>query len=68
MLFMMNSTRGFLLSILLDVSFYISFTMAQSPYAMTWSSDTYGPDGPWNAISVDIGTQQQSIALYPGGN
>ncbi|GAM34494.1 hypothetical protein TCE0_015f02112 [Talaromyces pinophilus] len=42
--------------------------MAQSPYAMTWSTDTYGPDGPWNALSADIGTQQQSIALYPGGN
>ncbi|QGA14115.1 hypothetical protein EYB26_001768 [Talaromyces marneffei] len=42
--------------------------MAQTPYGMTWSTDTYGPDGPWNAISVEIGTQWQSIALYPGGN
>lgn len=60
--------RRLLLFTTVIVSFYIHSAMAQTPYAMTWSGDAYGPDGPWNAISVDIGTQEQSIALYPGGN
>lgn len=64
----MHHPRELLLFTIVIVSFYIQFTMAQTPYAMSWSSDTYGPDGPWNAISVDIGTEKQSIALYPGGN
>lgn len=50
------------------ISSYLHPVMAQTPYVMIWSSDTYGPDGPWNAISVDVGTLRQSLALYPGGN
>jgi hypothetical protein len=35
---------------------------------MTWSDQSYGPDGPWQAVQVTIGSQEQQIALYPGGN
>jgi hypothetical protein len=33
---------------------------------MTWSSEDYGPDGPWHAVQVSIGSPGQTIALYPG--
>ncbi|KAH8424919.1 uncharacterized protein LDX57_002665 [Aspergillus melleus] len=38
-----------------------------APYVMTWSDKSYGPDGPWQAVSVGIGSASQKIALYPGG-
>ncbi|KAJ5780726.1 hypothetical protein N7457_005886 [Penicillium paradoxum] len=34
---------------------------------MRWSNQSYGPDGPWNAVSVKLGASQQEIALYAGG-
>lgn len=38
-----------------------------NPLEVTWSGSTYGPDGPWNAVEVDIGfNTQQTIAMYPG--
>lgn len=40
---------------------------AATPRKVTWSSKTYGPDGPWQAITVEIGTPAQSIDAYPGG-
>ena len=30
---------------------------------MDWATDTYGPDGPWNALSVTAGAN--SVSLYP---
>lgn len=50
-------------------------TVAQSYLAIDWSQRTYGPDGPWNALSVKVGglknstpieTQQVQVDLYPG--
>ena len=38
-----------------------------SPFMIPSSSTTYGPDGPWQAVKVWIGTPGQSIDLYPGG-
>lgn len=37
------------------------------PFAMTWSSKSLGPDGPWQAVQVGIGTPAQQVALYPAG-
>ncbi|RDL41037.1 Acid protease [Venustampulla echinocandica] len=37
------------------------------PFAMTWSSKSFGPDGPWQAVQIGIGTPAQQVALYPGG-
>lgn len=37
------------------------------PFAMEWSTTNFGPDGPWHAVQVYIGTPQQPISLYPGG-
>lgn len=38
---------------------------APEPRAATWSSKTFGPDGPWNAVEVSLGGQGK-IALFPG--
>ncbi|KAH8897127.1 hypothetical protein GQ53DRAFT_760315 [Thozetella sp. PMI_491] len=37
------------------------------PFAMAWSSRSFGPDGPWQAVQISIGTPAQQVALYPGG-
>ncbi|KAL2014345.1 hypothetical protein VTN00DRAFT_1870 [Thermoascus crustaceus] len=34
---------------------------------MNWSTKDYGPDGPWQAVEVSVGSPPQTIALYPGG-
>ncbi len=36
------------------------------PIAATWSSDTFGPDGPWRAVEVRVGSEQ-TISMFPGG-
>ncbi|KAF4990207.1 hypothetical protein FGRMN_8628 [Fusarium graminum] len=40
---------------------------ARSPREVKWSDDVYGPDGPWRAVNVQMGYNDKSIALYPGG-
>jgi hypothetical protein len=42
-------------------------TNAANTFEMVWSTKTYGPDGPWHAINLTIGAQQNVVALYPGG-
>jgi hypothetical protein len=36
-------------------------------FQMTWSTETYGPDGPWQAVRVWIGSNNALVNLYPGG-
>ncbi|KAF4636541.1 hypothetical protein G7Y89_g1542 [Cudoniella acicularis] len=38
---------------------------ASNPYLVPWSTKSYGPDGPWQAVSVQLGSPQ-SIDLLPG--
>ena len=40
---------------------------AGSPGVGNWSSSTYGPDGPWHAITALVGSNYQAIDLIPGG-
>jgi len=45
---------------------------AVSAYLLTWSSGYRGPDGPWQAISVNVGSDASgnpgvAVDLYPGG-
>jgi hypothetical protein len=35
------------------------------PYVVVWNTTSYGPDGPWQAVTVDIGGSQ--VDLYPSG-
>lgn len=36
-----------------------------APLAAKWSDLTFGPDGPWPAVEVTLGSEQ-TIALFPG--
>ncbi|RAK96582.1 acid protease [Aspergillus ibericus CBS 121593] len=46
----------------------VGVSHAATPYVMDWSAQSYGPDGPWQAVSIAIGSAQQTVALYPGAN
>lgn len=37
------------------------------PRQIAFSQKSYGPDGPWQAVTVLLGTPSQSLDLYPGG-
>ncbi|KAF4632153.1 hypothetical protein G7Y89_g5982 [Cudoniella acicularis] len=41
--------------------------LAVDPMTLQWSSKIYGPDGPWQAVEVGIGTPPQIVDLFPGG-
>lgn len=46
----------------------IAQSSATAPFMLTWAAgQSFGPDGPWQAVQVSIGTPLQPIALYPGG-
>lgn len=45
-----------------------SIVRADDPFELSWSDETYGADGPWQAVTVSIGVDAtQSVPLYPGG-
>ncbi|KAK2928964.1 Beta-hexosaminidase [Fusarium oxysporum f. sp. vasinfectum] len=47
--------------------FLFTITYAiRTPREAEWSDKSYGPDGPWNAVKVQLGSKDQSIALFPG--
>jgi peptidoglycan/LPS O-acetylase OafA/YrhL len=56
-----------LFAILLLVSVCPLSISTSGPRALAWSSKTYGPDGPWRAITVEIGSLAENVDLYPGG-
>lgn len=38
-----------------------------TPIQLVTSDKYYGPDGPWQAVTVWLGTQRTPVDLYPGG-
>jgi hypothetical protein len=40
---------------------------AANTFKMTWSSQTFGPDGPWQAVEIRVGSRSNVVSLYPGG-
>ena len=46
----------------------ISTSASGAPFQVSPSVKQYGPDGPWYAASVAIGSPGQPIDLFPGGN
>ncbi|KAL4795254.1 aspartic peptidase domain-containing protein [Aspergillus venezuelensis] len=46
----------------------LSAADAQRPYILNWSTEAYGPDGPWQAVTINVGSDRQPIALYPGAS
>lgn len=40
---------------------------AASPYEVSWAEDSIGPDGPWNAVTVALGTSSSTtLSLFAG--
>ena len=39
--------------------------LSQNPISLPWSSTSYGPDGPWQAVQVSVGAS--NVSLYPSG-
>jgi hypothetical protein len=39
-----------------------------NPQTVKWSSKSYGPDGPWQAVTVYVGSPPQTVDLLPGGS
>ncbi len=37
------------------------------PVQIQQSKNVYGPDGPWHAVTVGLGSPVQTLDLYPGG-
>ncbi|KAI2609493.1 acid protease [Hypoxylon fragiforme] len=52
-------------SLLLSYVTIFEVAWAAEPVAATWSSLTFGPDGPWPAVEVILGNRQK-ISMYPG--
>ncbi|KAL4958632.1 uncharacterized protein BDV14DRAFT_206474 [Aspergillus stella-maris] len=46
----------------------LSAADARCLYILNWSTEAYGPDGPWQAVTINVGSDRQPIALYPGAN
>lgn len=41
-----------------------SVVSEKASFAVPWSSKTYGPDGPWQAVTVRVGGNDESIKLH----
>ena len=54
------------LVLLLDFSL-LSRAQSVSPLQVLAANRVYGPDGPWQAVTVQLGTPAQQLDLYPGG-
>lgn len=60
-----------LFALLFLTSSYLSFAFEKNnpnPIKLSTSDKHYGPDGPWQAVTVWLGTQQTQVDLYPGGS
>ncbi|KAI1384082.1 aspartic peptidase domain-containing protein [Hypoxylon trugodes] len=51
--------------ILLCLKFIGLANSASAPISASWSKRTFGPDGPWPAIEINI-ADNQTITIYPG--
>lgn len=60
---------GIMLAFLLLLD-HLLMSLAQGgswPIQVPPSSRVYGPGGPWQAVSVQLGDPAQNLALYSGG-
>ena len=49
------------------LAYFILPLLASSPFIVNTSAKAYGPDGPWNAVEIVLGSDQQHIDVFPGG-
>ncbi|KAM0428862.1 hypothetical protein ACHAPT_006662 [Fusarium lateritium] len=50
------------------VAFILAASAERVPREIKWIEGTVGPDGPWRAVDVQMGGDENSIGLFPGGN
>ncbi|KAI2610524.1 acid protease [Hypoxylon sp. NC1633] len=62
---MASSTISLPISLISCLAIFTPVRASTRPIEATWSSSTYGPDGPWPAVEVTLGNEQK-ISLYPG--
>lgn len=48
------------------VAFLLPASAEAIPRELKWTDDTFGPDGPWRAIQVQMGYEETPIGLFPG--
>ena len=53
--------------LLLDHSIFSLVHGEPDPLQVPASKRLYGPDGPWQAVSIQLGTPPQNLDLFPGG-
>ncbi|KAJ5683810.1 uncharacterized protein N7477_000155 [Penicillium maclennaniae] len=54
---------------------WLDDVLCSGPREITWSNKKFGPDGPWQAVTVSMGSNYSElvvpssvVALYPGGS
>ncbi|KAF9777458.1 hypothetical protein IL306_004425 [Fusarium sp. DS 682] len=52
--------------LILALALIATISAEETPREVKWTDDTFGPDGPWRAVSVQMGNEESSIGLYPG--
>lgn len=65
-----SMARHLVIGILAIVSLFSSLVDSQDvplPVRVSPSNKHYGPDGPWQAVTVKLGDPEQRVDLYPGG-
>ena len=68
--YLLSLNMAALILTILLLSDYSVLSLAQSvpePLQVAASDTVYGPDGPWQAVSVQLGSPGQKLDLYPGG-
>lgn len=55
------------LLLLFDYSLFSHAQSGSEPLQVSASNSVYGPDGPWQAVSIQLGSPAQNLDLYPGG-
>ena len=55
------------LVLFLDFSLLSRAQSGPEPLQVLAANRVYGPDGPWQAVSVQLGTPAKNLDLYPGG-
>lgn len=55
-----------LLGKLLLIALLTRLGWTAEPRGLVWSSQAYGPDGPWQAVSIHLGSNNQPLDLYAG--
>lgn len=65
---LLNELRVAMFPLLLGLVLLGSTVNSQqsNPRIISWSNETYGPDGPWHAIKATVGGQE--LDLLPGGS